>query len=255
MPPLDPRAARRDLTWGDVAVCDTLDLALTRLDAVYGLGGHPYFRWLADPATTRDAFRRSQVPFRYAVEAFAQALAGVLAHMPRLEDRLVVAENLAEEHGLGQGASHKETFLEYLRALGADADELARPCPIWVTAFNHAIRNLCLAQPYECGAAALGVIEHLYVHASATIARAVVARGWVAPGSQRHYEVHEVLDVTHARELLDVARPAWDVPRTRAPVALGLLLGAHWFWRLYEDLLPADGAPVEPGGPPAGGAA
>lgn len=232
-------ARHPDLVWADVATQPTLDAALARIDAAYDFADHPYFVWLRDPATDRDAFRRSQVPFRFAVEAFSQSLAAVLAHVPRLEDRLALADNIAEEHGRGvPERSHKHTFLEYLQALGATPEELQRPCPVWVTAFNHALRNLCLAQPCEHGAAALGVIEHLYVKISATIARAIHARGWVAPGSQRHYEVHEVLDVEHARELLDVARPAWDTPRTRSTVALGLLLGAFHFWRLYDELLP-----------------
>jgi len=87
------------------------------------------------------------------------------------------------------------------------------------------------------GAAALGMIEHLYAGISGAIARAVRDRGWAAPGSQEHYEVHETLDIEHARELLEVAEPAWETKRTRAYVALGLLLGARYFWALYEDLL------------------
>lgn len=229
------------LYWADVATQPTLDDALSVVERAYDFPHHPYFEWLRAPATTRDAFRATQLPFRFAVESFSQALAGVLAHIPRLEDRMTLAQNIAEEHGHGITLmSHKYTFLEYLVALGAVPAELEVPCPVWVTAFNHALRNLCLAQPYEHGAAALGVIEHLYASASAEIARTIVERGWVQPGSQRHYSTHEVLDVTHARELLDVARPAWDTPRTRSTVALGLLLGAWHFWRLYQDLLPDD---------------
>lgn len=236
-----PRRSRPGIVWADVATCPTLDAALEVIGRAYDFAAHPYFDWMRAPATTRDAFRASQVPFRFAVEAFSQALAGVLAHIPRLEDRMAIAENIAEEHGHGEPPhSHKYTYLEYLTALGATPEELERPCPIWVTAFNHDLRNLSLAQPYEHGAAALGVIEHLYVGVSGQIARAVHARGWVAPGSQRHYAIHEVLDVSHARELLDVARPAWDTPRTRSSVALGLLLGAFHFWRLYDDLVPDD---------------
>lgn len=234
-----PHARKPRLLFSDVAAEPSLDLALGAVERAYAFSEHPYFVWLRAPGTTRDAWRRSQVPFRFAVESFSQALAGVLAHIPRLEDRMALADNIAEEHGHGRTPdSHKYTFLEYLRALGATEEELKAPCPVWVTAFNHALRNLCVANTYEHGAAALGIIEHLYVGVSAEIGRAIVERGWVAPQSQRHYAVHEVLDVEHARELLDIARPAWDTLRSRSAVALGLLLGAWHFWRLYHDLLP-----------------
>ncbi len=232
--PLD----KPQLAWGRIAIKETLAEAVDTIAREYPFERHPYLLWARDPARTCDEFRRSQVPFRFAVEAFSQALAGVLARMPRLEDRLRVAENIAEEHGHGERAlSHKYTFLEYLRALGADEKELEEACPIWVTAFTHSLRNLCLAQSHEVGAAALGMIEHLYVGVSASIARLIHERGWVEEGTQRHYELHEVLDVEHARELLEVAEPAWEAPRTRSYVALGLLLGAYYFWTLYEDLL------------------
>ncbi len=235
------RSRKPRLYWADVATQPTLADAIAVIERAYDFPGHPYLAWMRAPATTRDAFRGSQVPFRFAVEAFSQALAGVLAHVPRLEERLLLAENIAEEHGHGEALrSHKYTFIEYLRALGATREELDRPCPVWVTAFNHGLRNMCLAQPYEHGAAALGIIEQVYVGVSGEIARAIVERGWVEPGSQRHYAVHEVLDVEHARELLDLARPAWDTPRTRSSVAQGLLLGAWSFHRLFHDLLPDD---------------
>lgn len=242
--------SKPNLLWGRVAIKESLGEAVDTVARAYDFRTHPYFLWAHDPATSREAFRQSQVPFRFAVEAFSQSLAAVLARMPRLEDRIHVAENVAEEHGHGNlSGSHKYTFFEYLRALGASDEDLEAPCPIWVTAFNHALRNLCLAQTHEVGAAMLGMIEHLYVGISDQIARLIEDRAWVAPNSQRHYAVHAVLDVSHARELLEVAEPAWQVPRSRSYVALGLLLGAYHFWTLYLDLLPGTEAPDPlPGG-------
>lgn len=238
LPHADFRRVKPQLLWGRVAIKETLTEAVETVARNYDFTQHPYFQWAAQPGRTREEFLRSQIPFRFAVENFSQALAGVLAHIPRVEDRIHVAENVAEEHGHGNvGVSHKYTFLEYLHAMGATEEQLKEPCPIWVTAFNHSIRNLCLAQPYDVGAACLGGIEHLYVNISGAISRLIHERGWVQPGSQRHYAVHEQLDVAHAKELLDLAEPAWESPRTRSYAALGLLLGAYYFWTLYEDLL------------------
>jgi pyrroloquinoline-quinone synthase len=232
-----PRIPR--LYWRSLVECASLDEAVRLVSAEYDFLQHPYFLWMAEPATDGVAFRQSQVVFRFAVEAFSQSLAAVLARIPRLEERLALADNVAEEHGRGnQLASHKRTFVQYLRALGAGPEELHADCPVAVSGFNHALLNFCLAQPHRPGAALLGIIEHLYVSISTAIGNTVETRGWAAPGSQRHYVVHQTLDVGHAEDLLALARPAWAEPEARAQVAHAMLLGAHWFWQLYRDLLP-----------------
>jgi pyrroloquinoline-quinone synthase len=221
------------LTVEDLVAAATLEEALVAVEQHYDLTAHPYFRWMAQ--ASRDEFRQTQVPFRFAVEEFSRSLAAVLAHITDPEARRAVAENIADEQGHGNElTSHKATFLQYLRALGAQPAELERPCPAAVHAFNQALLSFCLQNDAPAGAAATGVIEHLYIWISGVIARTVSERRWCEPGSQRHYEVHEVLDQAHARDLLHVAGSGWS--EQRGEVALGLLLGAHWFWALYLDL-------------------
>ena len=220
----------------------TFDAAADAVARSYDFARHPYFLWLGAPRTTREAFLRSQLPFRFAVEAFSQALAAVLARTPRLEDRMPLAENVAEEHGHGElPRTHKHTFAGFLRALGAGDADLAQPGPIAVTAFNRSLLDHCLVERHEVGGALLGIIEHLYTGISHAVAGALVARGWVTPGGQQHYVLHEKLDVMHARDLFALARPGWDAPLLRPAVADALVLGAHHFWRLYADLAPAAG--------------
>jgi pyrroloquinoline-quinone synthase len=225
------------LTREALATTRNVDDAVKLVEASYDFHRHPYFVWMESPRTSKSDFRRTQVPFRFAVESYSQALAAVLAHVPQLEMRLLVAENVAEEHGHGKArASHKATFHGYLRALGATEAELGVACPVTVCAFNYSLLDFCLVQPYESGAALLGIIEHLYVGISTSIARTLHTRAWVVPGSQRHYDVHQKLDVSHARDLLALCQPGFKESRARAQIALGLALGAHWFWRLYSDL-------------------
>ena len=233
-----------NLYWRELDASATFDDAVARIAASYDFGRHPYLLWMRAETTGVVEFRQSQVPFRFAVESFSQSLAAVLARIPRLEARLGVADNVAEEHGHGnQLASHKRTFVQYLRALGTTAAELEVDCPVAVSAFNHALLSFCLAQPHPASAALLGIIEHLYVGISRTIAETVHGRDWAAPGSQRHYQTHEQLDAEHAEQLFAIARPLWREPTARAQTAHALLLGAHWFWQLYRDLLP----PCAPG--------
>lgn len=229
----------------EVARAESFDRAVERVAAAHDFRRHPYLRWAWEASTTRDAFRRTQLPFRFAVGGWSQALAAVLARAPRPELCRGIVRNIADEHGETVDGSHAASFRRYLTALGATDDELGSPCPIAVRAFQQGTTNFCLVRPFEAGAALLGIVEHVYVDISAEIVRLLDERGWVEPGSQDHYDVHEELDVTHARDLLDLARPAWSSPRGRDEVALGLSLGAHLFRRLYLDLLPADAHAAE----------
>jgi pyrroloquinoline-quinone synthase len=235
-PPASGR--RRSLRWEELYAEQTLDGAVARLLGDYDVAVHPYFRWIADAATDLASFRQTQVAFRFAVEGFGQALAAVVARIPRLELRVQIAENVAEEHGCFGRHSHKETFAEYLAALGATEAELAVGCPVEVRAFAQSVTNFCMVNSFEAGAAHVGIIERIYVDISARLVDTVRRRAWADMTQQSHYAVHEELDVEHARELLAVAEPGWAEPRQRAQIALGLLLGAHYFWRLYDDLLP-----------------
>jgi len=237
-----PMANPRIQQYPEVVVEDlrnlpSLQSAVLRVAEVYDFNFHPYILWMEDPMTDRNTFRRSQLPFRYAVESFSQPLAAVLARTATLETRLPLLANITEEHGHGdRWRSHKYTFQQYLRALGATDCELQSPCTMPVLAFNQSILTYCLMQSGESGAAMLGMIEHLYVGISTAIARTLHQRGWTAAGSQSHYAVHEKLDTEHARDLFCLAETGWINPRSREQVVQGLVLGAHYFWSLYRDL-------------------
>ena len=55
--------------------------AADQITRVYDFYVHPYFVWMRDPATTLEAFRASQQPYRYYVEHFSRPLAAVLARI------------------------------------------------------------------------------------------------------------------------------------------------------------------------------
>ncbi len=214
---------------------------ISQITAKYNFQEHPYLLWMQANSTSRSQFCQSQLGFREAVESFSQAIAAVMARVPRVEDRLMLINNLAEEHGHGHLLrSHKYTFRQYLVALGATEADLQTPVPIGVLGFNQSILNYFLVQPAEFSAALLGMIEHLYIGISQTIAKTIHNRGWTVPGNQSRYAVHEILDVEHSRELFKISEPFWQEGRSssRAGIIQAMNLAAYYFWNLYQDLQP-----------------
>ena len=105
-------------------------------------------------------------------------------------------------------------------------------------AFGESLRNFCLVHGPEEGAALLGIIEHVYVGISRQLTDVIADRGWGDLGTQSHYTVHEEIDVRHARDLFALCHAGWSVPGRRQDIAAAMLLGAHYFWAVYLDLLP-----------------
>ncbi len=229
-----------DFAWEEPAFQgDYLAEIISEITAKYHFQQHPYILWMQADTTTRSQFCQSQLGFRDAVESFSQAIAAVIARVPRVEDRMALVDNLAEEHGHEQLLrSHKYTFRQYLMALGASDLDLQRVTPIGVVAFNQSILNYCLSQAPEFSSAMLGMIEYLYIGISQTISKTIHDRHWTTPGSQSHYAVHEVLDVEHARELFKLSEPFWQEARSREGIIQAMNLAAYYFWNLYQDLQP-----------------
>lgn len=205
----------------------------------FAFSKHPYHDWASDITLSREAFLSSQKGFIHAVEGFPCALSAVVSKMPRFKQRIAVVENVWEEHGHGLLAdSHASTFSTYLKALGAietGPDEIDLPSHVLL--FNETIRNYCLANPPEAGAALLGMIEYQYIEISRFISRLIVDRKWVSPGTQSHYATHETLDVQHAEDLFAGPKEQWKTPEYRTNIIEGMMVGAHSFWNLYRDMV------------------
>ncbi len=218
-----------DLTALVQAVLDDVDFA-----------ANPYFAALEDGSLTREELIETQLQFHAAVAHFARPLAQLAARIENAELRGRVLRNAWDEHGDGDPSrTHDATFVALLtRLMGADARmELARRAT-WpeVQAFNALLSGIVDDDPLA-GAAALGIVEHIFAGASGRIGRAIVARGFVTAEAMIHYDLHERLDVAHAADLFAVCAASFDDgPRARANILRGLRVGAYAFDRLYADL-------------------
>lgn len=205
---------------------------------------NPYFRALADGSFSREDFVETQIQFFFAVVFFSRPIAALAARLPRADMRLLLLENVEDEHGHGDlRLSHEQTFQTFLARLGV-TPEYAEGRAMWpeVRAFNTLLSGLCLLDDPPTGLATLGMIEDLFSGISGTIGSLVVARGWLKKEELVHYSAHEVLDVAHADGFYRPLEEPWRTsPIARYQIEQGLELGAYAFLTMYRDLFAARG--------------
>jgi hypothetical protein len=205
---------------------------------------NPYFKALGDGSFSRDDFIETQIQFFFAVVFFSRPIAVLAARLPRADMRLLLLENIGDEHGHGDlRFSHERTFIALMERLGISPG-YAESRAMWpeVRSFNTLLAGLCMLDDTSTGLAALGIIEDLFSEISGAIGRALVLRGWLPEDRVIHYAAHEVLDVEHAQGFY---RPLEEPYRTSAlaryQVQQGLEVGAYAFLRMYRDLHEARG--------------
>jgi pyrroloquinoline-quinone synthase len=169
------------------------------------------------------------------VEAFPRFLAALLANDLDSELRDTIVDNLYEEQGrMDKTAVHLTTYRALLAMLGDAAPHIriGRPC-VGVVAYVRAVLDLCARGPVAEGAAALAIIEDHVARASLVIGR------WIArehpTARERHFRVHEALDLRHADELYALAAHYWERDR-RSDVEQGLAMGTYLHRRLWADV-------------------
>ena len=169
---------------------------------------HPFYQAWEAGALSKDALAAYAKQYFRHVEAFPRAVSAVHANCPDAAGRRLLAENLAEEEGLGEGKDdHASLWLGFAEALGADeaAVRAVRANPETqnlVETFRRLARR-----SYASGLAALYAYESQLPAIARTKIKGLVERYDVnSPRALKFFEVHEEADIEHAdvcRELLD----------------------------------------------------
>lgn len=169
---------------------------------------HQFYQAWEDGALTREALREYAKQYFHHVEAFPRAVSAVHANCPDAAGRRLLAENLAEEEGLGEGKDdHATLWLGFAGALGADEAEVRgvdvnAETQVLIDTFRKLSR-----QSYASGLAALYAYESQLPAIAKTKIEGLVERYDVkSPAALKFFEVHELADIEHAdvcRELLD----------------------------------------------------
>lgn len=173
---------------------------------------HPFYQAWEEGTLTKEALREYAKQYFHHVEAFPRAVSAVHANCPDAMGRRLLAENLAEEEGLGEGKDdHASLWMGFAASLGADeADVRGVAVNAETQTLIDTFRKLS-RQSYASGLAALYAYESQLPAIARTKIKGLVERyDMNEPRALKFFEVHEIADVEHSdvcRELLD-ALPA-----------------------------------------------
>ncbi len=173
---------------------------------------HPFYQAWEAGELSRETLREYAKQYFHHVEAFPRAVSAVHANCPDAAGRRLLAENLAEEEGLGEGKDdHASLWLGFAASMGAEESDVRG------VEVNDETRHLIETfrklsrKSYASGLAALYAYESQLPAIAKTKIQGLVERYDVtSPTALKFFEVHEVADIEHAdvcRELLD-ALPA-----------------------------------------------
>jgi pyrroloquinoline-quinone synthase len=142
------------------------------------------------------------------VEAFPRAVSATHANCPDAEGRFLLAENLAEEEGIGAGkAPHADLWLDFASAMGADEQDVRAIALNAETQHLIATFRKLSRQSYAAGLGALYAYESQLPAVSATkIDGLDKFYGVTDANAIRFFAVHEKADIEHSavcRDLLD----------------------------------------------------
>lgn len=192
------------MTVGTLPLSHSIDAAV----AERAMLSHPLYRaWSAGtlPLETLQLYARQ---YFHHVEAFPRAVSAVHAACPDREGRRMLAENLAEEEGLGEGrAPHAELWMNFAQALGEPRAAVEAETPnAGTAALIETFRRLS-TRSYASGLGALYAYETQLPDVSTTKIDGLTRfYGVTDAAGLSFFRIHELADVEHSavcRDLLD----------------------------------------------------
>jgi pyrroloquinoline-quinone synthase len=191
---------------------------------------HPFYQAWTEGRLSLDELRAYARQYYHHVEAFPRAVSAVHSACAEVDGRRMLAENLAEEEGVGAGKQdHATLWLMFACGLGeSEAAVRAQAVNPETQALIDTFRRLS-RRSYASGLGALYAYESQFPGvATAKIEGLVDRYGIAEEATLRFFRVHQSADVEHGavcRELLD-RLPAEQ--REEAVAAGEELAGALW---------------------------
>jgi pyrroloquinoline-quinone synthase len=190
------------------ATCDRLSRTIDEIVARRAMLSHSFYRAWTEGRLALDDLAAYARQYFHHVEAFPAAVSAVHAACPDADGRRMLAENLAEEEGAGEGRQpHADLWLMFAEGVGAPAAAVrGQPLNPETEALIETFARLS-RRSYAAGLGALYAYESQFpAVAKAKIAGLVDRYGIEDDASLLFFRVHEQADVEHSavcRRLLD----------------------------------------------------
>jgi pyrroloquinoline-quinone synthase len=191
---------------------------------------HPFYQAWSAGDLSKDVLAAYARQYFHHVEAFPRAVSATHAQCEDSEGRFLLAENLAEEEGIGAGkAPHADLWLDFAEGLGADEAQVrAEPLLPETQALIAAFKTLS-RQSYAAGLGALYAYESQLPAVAATKIDGLDRFYGVADAKTiRFFKVHEAADVEHSAVCRDLLDRLPEDQRQEAVAAGDALAGALW---------------------------
>lgn len=200
----------------------------------YDLDSHLWFSFANQ--CSQEEFLKSQEGFYYAVKGFPRILSYLASQIDSSEARLLVIENLWEEHGhSNKDAFHTSTYFKYLQSLGFKKEESDIAHQPWVDEWLDHV----LHKNYEPAQYAMYIagIEYIYARISQFIAHLV--NNYNLCNEQTHYANHAVLDYEHSKELIETSLLIQKESSSLSDIDMMAFfkLGISEFLQLYNNMI------------------
>ncbi len=191
---------------------------------------HPFYRAWTDGQLTLGDLRAYAGQYFHHVEAFPRAVSAVHAACPDRLGRRMLAENLAEEEGVGEGRQdHASLWMMFAQGMGADRPEVeSTVLNLETRALIDAFRRLS-TRSYAAGLGALYAYESQFAGVARAKIEGLVERyGVTDEPTLRFFRVHEHADVAHSAVCRDLLDRLHGVDRADAVNAGQELAAALW---------------------------
>lgn len=202
------------------------------------IGNNSFFTALQSGKMALNQFNATQKKFFYAIKYFSRPMAVLLSRFNDYKSRIKILDNILEEHGhFNITLAHTTTFKILLDRLGCDLTDIdTQAVPVEVMTFNQVLMNVAQNENPLFGVACFGIIEYAFAVLSSQIGKSILKHGWLTKEKLIHYNVHAELDKVHAAEFFSIAELYVDDFKVKNRVQQGMMLGAHIFNQLYEQL-------------------
>lgn len=191
---------------------------------------HPFYQAWTEGRLPIETLRAYARQYFHHVEAFPRAVSAVHANCPDRDGRWMLAENLAEEEGIGAGKQdHATLWLMFACGLGESEESVrAQQLNGETQALIDTFRRLS-RQSYAAGLGALYAYESQFPGVSTAKIEGLIDRyGINDEETLRFFRVHQTADVEHSAVCRGLLNSLPEEEKAEAIAAGEELAGALW---------------------------